>query len=166
MAYRPRKVQNLTRAELLPNKPPAIPVKGQRFSIKQKMGLKYEKQVQRLFATAGAQGDSNPAPLYGPWIRYEDGGGTFYAQPDIVIPHKTFTLIVECKLSFRQRRAYIQLNDLYRPLLQWLYPEVPVRLLQVCQFLKPNIDCKLITNVNDALKSKVDWTYATLHYRP
>lgn len=92
-------------------------------------GLRYERQVQeRLSEAAGEVW----AARSGPWFRFFDGQKDRFAQADWLAVNERAKLccIAEIKLS-RVPRAWWQLNRLYKPLVQELYPGWQIALLEV-----------------------------------
>lgn len=68
----------------------------------------------------------------GQWLSFYDSNGRGYAQPDYYLVGATCVLVVEVKLK-QNTDAHLQLNGLYRPLLERLY-KLPCLMLQVFKF--------------------------------
>ena len=99
--------------------------------------------------------------LHGQWYNYKDRRGVGYCQSDIVIlPHgdNKEIIIMECKLKSR-KIAQIQLRYLYRPIIQHLYPDSPIIMVQVCKFLNKEIKGVIIDDTNDLYKQDLSTLY-------
>lgn len=99
-------------------------------------GLEYEKQVcekLRELETVGLIG------LDHPWVRFTtEQDALRYAQPDwLGIDVANWKIvIVEVKLS-RVMDAWWQLNQLYKPVVEKLFPEWDIALVEVVSNLRP-----------------------------
>lgn len=79
-----------------------------------KAGRAFERKVAKLFSCA-------PDFHHGQWIEFQDSGQYHMAQPDIFFRRSRGKLfIAEVKVSFTEN-AFIQLFDLYQPLLEYIY---------------------------------------------
>lgn len=68
------------------------------------------------------------------WLRFTDEGGPGWAQPDFFFHGPERIILLEAKLT-ETPAAWEQLHFLYRPLLQRVFPGVPVVSAQVCNTL-------------------------------
>lgn len=94
-------------------------------------GKTYERWVIRKLK------NKLPAEMFFPsqWIRYEDASGWHYAQPDIFILLPAKILLLEIKRT-QTLEAHYQLRGLYKPLLNFLYPDKKVVCVQICKNLR------------------------------
>jgi hypothetical protein len=146
--------------------PPPLIAKAQasikKLSKVQRDGLKFEDEVAMMLSNYFNENSTK----HGPWIQYEDSSGVRHAQPDVLIELENYIWIIECKRTARLK-AERQLRELYVPLIEHIVNK-PIRLLQVCKYLKPSY-CKedrlIFNDMHDALQDGVDWEYATLYYR-
>lgn len=97
---------------------------------------------------------------FGLWISYVDKNGTGIAQPDIILlegrpgvqpydgplrmwwaqPEKVGHItLIECKLT-QLENGYAQMEELYVPLLQFLFPSVPIARVQACKWADPDVE--------------------------
>ena len=70
--------------------------------------------------------------LPGLWIEYEDENGKGFAQPDHLVWGFGWVMLFECKLS-RNVAAVEELQTLYAPLVQELWPESRLYLIEAFQ---------------------------------
>lgn len=89
-------------------------------------GLAYERALAEQF----------PEGLHGQWLEYLDANGLGFAQPDLQWDHGAVTYVLESKLTWVPS-ARSQLEDLYLPLLRFLYPRRDFRGIIVAKFLTP-----------------------------
>ena len=73
-------------------------------------------------------------------------------------------IALECKLK-AVNKAESQLKYLYLPVLQRLYPDYDIRLIQVCKNLNKDLDLFMIDSLEDAFSQEVEWDYATIFLR-
>jgi len=105
--------------------------------------------------------------LHGQWYQFEDGRGNGWCQTDIIIKpdvDSKVLVILECKLK-AVAKAESQLKNLYLPIIQRLYPDYDIRLIQVCKNLNQDLDLFMIESLEDAFSQEVDWDYATIFLR-
>lgn len=158
-------VQNLKWAKFIDGPPPAIAKAldaRKKMSQVQREGLKFETDVALMLSKYF----NEEVTKHGAWIEYEDDTGIRYAQPDVLIELDNYIWVIECKRTARLK-AEKQLRELYVPLVEHIVAK-PIRLLQVCKYLKPsfyNDDHVILTDIHDVLQEEVDWGYATLYYR-
>lgn len=129
----------ITSAKLLPSSPfPSPRTKGAKAR-----GRRYEKKAAKEMVRRmqkQEQGARALQILVSPWIEYHDERGRGYACPDLIIivdahdswPAPGPIFLFEIKLT-RCQDAYVQLRDLYRPLVRHLWPGRPVIMVQVCK---------------------------------
>ena len=128
----------------------------------QRAGLIYENRIANYL-----QAMYGKDVIHGQWYSFEDRRGLGWCQPDIIIlPSRTrkYILVIECKLK-ATKKAWVQLNYLYRPILERLYPQVDIRLLQVVKNLNKNLELQMIDKVEDMFSRKKQFEYATLFLR-
>lgn len=106
--------------------PPHLP-RTRRLKGNKAKGITYERVVGRRVAKRW------PALISGQWFRFIDANGQGYCQPDHFIVFPDQVLLLECKLTQRDR-AFVQINHLYRPVLSYLYQR-PVTGVMVCKNL-------------------------------
>jgi hypothetical protein len=77
------------------------------------------------------------------WLRFEDSNGPGWAQPDFFFlePDGTRIVLIEAKLS-ETPAGWEQLDLLYRPLLQKLFPAAEILSVQACQNLARGRDAE------------------------
>lgn len=92
--------------------------------------------------------DGAPGQLFeGQWIAFYDHNGRGYAQPDYYILYPDVILVVEVKLK-QNSQAHLQLDQLYRPLLEALY-KLPVRMLQIFKYPRFDPDERRVPEIKD-----------------
>jgi len=94
----------------------------------QRAGLIYENRIANYVKALYGE-----KVLHGQWYEFEDRRGLGWCQPDIIVlPDKDrkFILVLECKLK-ATKKAWVQLNYMYRPVLERIYPQTEIRLVQV-----------------------------------
>jgi len=77
---------------------------------------------------------------------------------------RKYILVIECKLK-ATKKAWVQLNYLYRPILEQLYPQVDIRLVQVVKNLNKNLKLQMLDKVEDMFSQEKQFEYATLFLR-
>ena len=128
----------------------------------QRAGLIYENRIANYMKAL--YGDK---VLHGQWYHFEDRRGLGWCQPDIIIlPNRSrkFILVIECKLK-ATRKSWVQLNYLYRPILEILYPQVEIRLVQVVKNLNKNLKLDLIDTLDEVFCQETKFSYSTLFLR-
>ena len=128
----------------------------------QRAGLIYENRIANYMKAL--YGDK---VLHGQWYHFEDRRGLGWCHPDIIIlPNRDrkFILVIECKLK-ATRKAWVQLNYLYRPILERLYPQIEVRLVQVVKNLNKNLKLDLVDTLDDVFCQEAKFSYSTLFLR-
>jgi len=155
MSKRRLVISKLQWAKALDERPSFIP--SPRLTGVKRAGVLYEKRVAEYMKAI--YGEDNV--LHGQWYNYKDRRGEGYCQSDIVIlPHgdNKEIIIMECKLKSR-KIAQIQLRYLYRPIIQHLYPNNPIIMVQVCKFLNKEIKGVIIDDTNDLYKQDLSTLY-------
>ena len=125
-------------------------------------GLIYENRIANYMKAL--YGDK---VLHGQWYHFEDKRGLGWCQPDIIIlpdGDRKFILVIECKLK-ATRKAWVQLNYLYRPILERLYPQVEVRLVQVVKNLNKDLKLDLVDTLDEVFCQEAKFSYSTLFLR-
>ena len=128
----------------------------------QRAGLIYENRIANYMKAL--YGDK---VLHGQWYHFEDRRGLGWCQPDIIIlPNlsRKYILVIECKLK-ATRKAWVQLNYLYRPILERLYPQVEIRLVQVVKNLNKNLKLDLVDTLDEVFCQETKFSYSTLFLR-
>ena len=128
----------------------------------QRAGLIYENRIANYMKAL--YGDK---VLHGPWYHFEDKRGLGWCQPDIIIlPNgdRKFLLVLECKLK-ATKKAWVQLNYLYRPILERLYPQVEIRLVQVVKNLNKDLKLDLVDTLDEVFCQETKFSYSTLFLR-
>jgi hypothetical protein len=88
-------------------------------------GLAYQKKVKRLLQKTFRGVESAK------WIEFCDANGGGFAQPDFFLVAPDRVLLFEAKLS-EVDAGYVQLEQLYKPLLQHIF-KCPVVSVLVCR---------------------------------
>lgn len=116
-------------------------------------GKTYERTIYRRLKAVLEEN----AIHYNRWIRYEDSTGTHYAQPDIFIvcPSRIYLLEVKRTQTFE---AELQLQLLYKPLLEFLFPDKEIFCIQVCKNLRTRPKDE-INALREARDPKITYTY-------
>lgn len=140
-----RKIEGLKWAKVRKTRPPWIPPTNHRKqSIK--AGHGYEKKLADYMAARF--GEDNV--FHGMWIEYEDRKGKGWLQPDILVftshgesnppmvngePNsvlKGTAIVLEAKLTYTKRSAYLKLKNFYLPVLTHIWPECQWKSMQTC----------------------------------
>ena len=116
-------------------------------TISQKTGIRYEnalfKRLQFLANTIDGEVEHNP------WFEYYDDENELRcAVPDFIFAKGSFTLVIECKLTFVPE-AVTKLRELYVPLVEKISRRVPrtiVKPLVVCKTMSPLAEALPFTN--------------------
>ena len=128
----------------------------------QRAGLIYENRIANYL-----QAIYGKDVIHGQWYAFEDRRGLGWCQPDIIIlpnRNRKYILVIECKLK-ATKKAWVQLNYLYRPVMERLYPQVEIRLVQVVKNLNKNLELQMLDNVDDMFSQEKQFEYATLFLR-
>jgi hypothetical protein len=128
----------------------------------QRAGLIYENRIANYMKAL--YGDK---VLHGQWYEFEDRRGLGWCQPDIIVlPDKDrkFILVLECKLK-ATKKAWVQLNYMYRPVLERIYPQTEIRLVQVVKNLNKELKLDLLDTVDDLFCQEKKFEYSTLFLR-
>ena len=128
----------------------------------QRAGLIYENRIANYL-----QAIYGKDVLHGQWYAFEDRRGLGWCQPDIIVlpnRNRKYILVIECKLK-ATKKAWVQLNYLYRPIMERLYPQVEIRLVQVVKNLNKNLELQMLDNVDDMFSQEKQFEYATLFLR-
>ena len=112
-------------------------------TISQKTGIRYEnalfKRLQFLANTIDGEVEHNP------WFEYYDDENELRcAVPDFIFAKGSFTLVIECKLTFVPE-AVTKLRELYVPLVEKISRRVPRTIV------KPLVVCKTMSPLAEAL---------------
>ena len=125
-------------------------------------GLIYENRIANYL-----QAIYGKDVIHGQWYSFEDRRGLGWCQPDIIIlpnRNRKYILVIECKLK-ATKKAWVQLNYLYRPIMERLYPQVDIRLVQVVKNLNKDLKLQMLDNVDDMFSQEKQFEYATLFLR-
>jgi hypothetical protein len=112
--------------------PPAKPKKG---AIAK--GLAYERKLGRHLWDRAKRSHGIFASgeiLGGQWIEFTDRSGPGFAQPDYLVLFSETIFILEAKLT-RVEEARTQLADLYKPLVEYIWPGRDTILVEVTKNL-------------------------------
>ena len=125
-------------------------------------GKTFERRVFNYVKSQKEKGYLDATILYGAWIKYFDKNGLGYAQPDILLfDNKTTDIyILECKLT-QTDDAILQLRSLYKPLIEELYPNRKVYLIQIFKNIKHKQD--LVYSLIDFMRNP-NRELVNLHY--
>jgi hypothetical protein len=93
-----------------------------------KEGLEFEAKAQRFLEKLGIFGK----PFHSKWIAYDNGDGLRHAQPDSFFILNDRIFLFEMKLRHTPRSAPQLVS--YRDLLQCLYPEHKITLIEVYKY--------------------------------
>ncbi len=99
----------------------------------QKQGKRYEAKILKktdLFTSVTS--------LKSPWLQYIDAQGLRFCQPDLLLFYKDIIVLCEIKLS-HTANAYFQLEGLYRPVVERLFPGYTVLSLEITRSFDPGI---------------------------
>lgn len=112
--YRPRRVTNLSKAEMMPNGPFSEPKLRGRAAD----GIRFQNKVHRLLAPLEPQYELHQSQ----WIRFRDAEGWGWCQVDSLGVNCRRIIVVESKLSLRRHDTGVrQLSKLYAPILRYIY---------------------------------------------
>jgi hypothetical protein len=163
MANKKRKIEGLKHATFLKDRPTfSLFNKKRSKHLGFAKGAQFEDKVVRYLKSY--LGDNIRSGI---WIKYEDDNGEGWAEIDLMIlPIKMGDpiLVVECKYT-TTRRAYQQLSTLYKPLVQYFYPDTEVKMLQIAKNLSLGNKDKLFRDISEVIADKKEWEYATLIWR-
>lgn len=126
-------------------------VEGQRYRGVRRAGITFERKVggvlEKLFGYM---------VIPGAWIAYRDLlNGDRTCSPDYLIVDviRGVITIVECKLT-HTHHAWLQLNDVYYPVIEHLFPGFDVRGVEVCKNFERSIDYPVTPNIVTDLRGK------------
>ena len=128
----------------------------------QRAGLIYENRIANYL-----QAIYGKDVIHGQWYAFEDRRGLGWCQPDIIIlpnRNRKYIMVIECKLK-ATKKAWVQLNYLYRPIMERLYPQVGIRLVQVVKNLNKDLKLQMLDKVEDMFTQEKQFEYATLFLR-
>lgn len=90
-----------------------------------RQGLGYEKKIAKAL----------PRARFNPWFHFVDANGSGYCQPDFIQELLDGSLLIlEAKLTDTPT-AYEQIERLYRPILQHIYPDRSILGMVICKNL-------------------------------
>lgn len=98
----------------------------------QRAGLRYEAKVQQFLKSRF------PAYEAAPWLHFLDDKLARTAQPDGVLKLNNFVVIFEIKHQHCPE-AWWQLERLYRPVIEVIWPNTPVMCIEVCRSYDPSM---------------------------
>jgi hypothetical protein len=126
-------------------------------------GLHYEKCLADYLADRF--GEENVK--HGQWFEYCDEQGKGWAQTDVLVFTGPYVLIVEAKLTYTKRAAKSKLLGIYKPLVEKVWPDKKVRMVQVCKNLTWRARGQvLLSDLEDITTSMVRYKFATWNWRP
>lgn len=147
--YRPRRVTNLSKAEMIPNGPfPEPKLRGRAAD-----GIRFQKRVHELLQPLEAQ-----CTLYqGQWIKYADAEGPGWCQVDSLAVNCRRVIVVESKLSLRRHDTGVrQLSKLYAPILRHIF-NLPVLTVLAFHHWVPGVgeDMELVDHPLDLITAPI-----------
>ena len=78
------------------------------------------------------------AAVKSPWLQYIDSEGTHFCQPDLLLTNKNLILLCEIKLTHTSA-AFFQMEKLYRPVLQRIFPQHKILSVEITRSFDPSI---------------------------
>lgn len=90
-------------------------------------GIRYERSLARAL----------PGAKHGQWFEFQDRNGLGKCQPDFLLDHGQFVVVLECKYTWVPE-GHSQIDLLYRPIVERLLGK-PVRGIVVCKRLVPEV---------------------------
>lgn len=110
-------------------------------SAAQRAGKRYEKKVlqaiSKLYENIEAV-SVRPSPWIGYTLFSESINDERHCQPDLILETREEIFLCEIKLSHTVD-AYWQLSSLYAPVVKKLYPDRPVRLVEITRSFDPAV---------------------------
>ena len=135
---KPRHVRGLLKAEMMNEGPFSSEPK---LTGKAAEGIRYQKKVHQSLVPLSRFGDLHREP----WIRYTDTYGVHWCRPDDVLETHDRVLVVEAKLSLRRfEGGMIQLNKLYRPVLEMIFQKPVAMLLAFKHWLPGEFNMQMV----------------------
>lgn len=123
------------KARILEGKPPFIK-RGKatgRFAV----GVRYEREVQEYLSLL-ALGRIDLEYLSGPWVEFWDKTGLRWCQPDAVVINRELKVGIIAEVKYQHcAEAWFQLNQLYLPVLEKVYPGIAFGLLEIVHWHDP-----------------------------
>lgn len=107
-----------------------VPLPG--ITAAQKAGLRYEAKVHRYMEEHFGE-----AYRASPLIRFQDDNGVRQCIPDGLLQVRGRVVIFEVKHQ-HMPEAWWQLKRLYQPVVEALFPAVPVHVVEVCRSYDPS----------------------------
>ena len=117
--YVPRVIKNLT----MVNTTTSPPFAGKRAKGSRAKGYAFERRAMRVLSKR------IPDIVQGQWFKYEDVNGHGFAQPDMYVVRDDAVFLFELKTK-ENDRAWLQLYNLYKPILEFYFKK-PVYVLQI-----------------------------------
>lgn len=114
-------------AKLVP--PPAF-TRNQKMRGVRRAGITFEEKVGEVL-----ERKFHGMVIHGAWVDYYDSRlGERSCSPDylVVDVRSGIITVVECKLS-HTHHAWQQLNDVYKPVIEFLFPGFEIRGIEVCK---------------------------------
>jgi|AACY02.9.fsa_nt_gi hypothetical protein len=130
-----RQIRGLLVAALCDTPAWAEQKKKEKKRAKLRAGLRFERQFQKHLARS--QTSMDRILVCNPWIHFRDKAGAGFAQPDVLLFDRVSCIgaLIEIKLT-QSLGAEEQLTGLYLPLVQFCYPDIHWRRVQVCKNLR------------------------------
>jgi hypothetical protein len=155
----PRQIVRLSFAWLLNERPSWIP-KPKRQSGSKAQGLAYEKKVVREVKNRLCAGSWH----YHQWIQYRDHDGkeAGWCEPELYTVLSDRVILLEVKLT-GGIAGRMQLEGLYRPLLEFIYKK-PVYCLLVCKHINKDTPGPFFSGPEDFMRSGE--SFGTWHWLP
>lgn len=151
----PKKIGPLLSASLC-SRPRGIPLPKRLRGSKAK-GVAYEKKVVReLPRRLGL------SLTYHQWIEWtQRDGQKGFAEPEGWFELQDEIILIECKLT-GIHFGHGQMTDTYKPLLEFLFPDKPIRCLMICRGVLPSTPGPFVNSIEEFIQS--DLPLATWHF--
>ena len=130
MVHRPREIHRVRGLELCSWSDSPFAKDSSRLKGSFAKGKTFERSVARALGRLV----SPESLVYNRWIHFKDATGWHYAQVDLLVLAQTKLWLLEVKRTQTQD-AWLQMGQLYKPLLRVLYPDLDIICVQVCKNL-------------------------------
>lgn len=108
------------------------------------LGVRFEKRVQR--ALRERFGESRVA--CNTWFEFEDGDEVRHCSPDAIVFLEDGPVVIEVK-TVHCKKAWYQINQLYVPVLEVMYPGLRFRGVEICSEFRPDVPWPELTLIGD-----------------
>ena len=117
-------------------------------------GLRYERAFGKALG---------PDWWHGKWFQFQDRAGPGWCQPDFMRLVEGEIWVLECKYTW-VAEGHGQIEELYRPVLEWVWPGRRVIGVVVCKILVPGMDAEPRATLNEALALARSGVPSALHW--